>query len=372
MLNISFYSLWALSYFLIIAYTVIVFSILMYCVPSIKDIINYSKFKKINNFDYCTGYDMTRFLITPTILIFLIVFSWSSPIITSWFNNLFFSSLQLKMSYLVILFFIFTTVIISSSVYFNSKEIYDFYLILFNFFLWVFFLFYSNNFFVVIFFLEIISTLIFLLLITSTFSTTYFYNNLNLNTYNYFHNSTPFFFIQMLLFFFWISLISSLNLFMSLILFYLKFLTFDWYFFEFLFFYITSTVNFKNIFFFMFIWFNILCCIFLKCGLAPFYFWKPVFFKGMSLHLIFFYITFYYFFLIIFLSLFLIIFFNDIFFYFININILMLMFGFFILLSTICEAYYLKSFLAVSSILNTIFIFLALNSLNNFDLYFFI
>jgi hypothetical protein len=86
---------------------------------------------------------------------------------------------------------------------------------------------FTNDIFNLYVFIEILSTLITLLLITSTFSTTYFYNNLNLNLHNYFNNTTPFFFVQMLMYFFWISLISSLNLFFFLILFYIKFLTFD-------------------------------------------------------------------------------------------------------------------------------------------------
>jgi hypothetical protein len=68
---------------------------------------------------------------------------------------------------------------------------------------------------------------------------------------------------------------------------------------------------------------------------------------------------------------FLIIYLNEIFYFFIIINMCLLMIGFFILLFIICEAFYLKTFLAVSSIINTLFIFLSLNGTNFIDFIFF-
>ena len=240
------------------------------------------------------------------------------------------------------------------------------------FFFWIHFIFFANTIFTFIFFIEIISTLISLLIITSVFSTTYFYNNLNLNFHNYFNNTTPFFFVQMLLYFFWISLVSSLNLFFFLILFYLKFLTFDWFFFEFIFIYIINVSDLKDIFFIVIIWFNLLFCIFLKCGLVPFYFWKPIFFKGMPTHSLFFYILFFYFFIFLFFLIFFLSYLSEIFYFFIGVNICILLTGFFILLFILCEAYYLKAFLALSSILNTLFVFLALNGTSTFDFNFYL
>ena len=234
------------------------------------------------------------------------------------------------------------------------------------------FLFHANTLFTVIFFIEILSTLVFLLLITSAFSTTYFYNNLNLNLHSYFNPSTPLTYLQMLMFYFWISLIASLNLFFFFILFYLKFFTFDWFLLEFIFYYIILANDYKDVFFIVFVWLNLLFSIFLKCGLVPFYFWKPAFFKGIPLHALFFYIFFFYFFIFLFFIYFFLVYVNEVFFFFLYVNVCLLLVGFLILLFILCEAYYLKAFLALSSILNTLFVFLALNGITFTDFIFFI
>lgn len=362
--------LWSFSYFFTFIYITVVFSLILYAIPSIKDVINYTKFKKNNNFEYLTGFDLYLILLTPLFLILILIFSWSSFSISAWFGNIIFSNFQYKITFLVLFIFYLILTIYSTSFYFSSKEIYDYFITCYNFFFWIVFLFTANTIFTLIFFIEILSTLIFLMLATSTFSTTYFYNNLNLNLHNYFNLTTPFFFVQMLMYFFWISLISSLNLFFFLILFYLKFLTFDWFFFEYIFFYIINLSQFKDVFFVIFVWFNLLFSIFLKCGLVPFYFWKPVFFKGIPVHALLFYIVFFYFFIFLFFIYFFLIYLNEIFFFFIGINICLLLIGFFILLFIICEAYYIKAFLAMSSIINTLFVFLALNGTNVVDFFF--
>jgi len=248
----------------------------------------------------------------------------------------------------------------TTSFYFSNKQTYDFIIIIFNFFYWIFFLFLSNNLFTFIFFIEILSTLIFVLLINSTFSTVYFYNNLDHNLHSYFSNSTPVFFLQTLMYFFWISLITSLNLFFFLVLFYIKFLTFDMNLFEFVFYNLTVLHDFKDLFSILIIWFNFLFCVFLKCGLVPFYFWKPIFFKGIPLHSLFFYV-FFYFYLFLFVIFFILTFATEIFFFFVFVNILLILIGFLMLLFILCEAYYLKAFFALSSIINTLFVFIALN-----------
>jgi len=212
------------------------------------------------------------------------------------------------------------------------------------------------------FFIEVLSALITLLLITSVFSSTYFYNNLSLTSHSYFNQSTPFSFLQTLMFFFWISLISSLNLFLFLILFYLKFLTFDWFTVDSIFYYIVSISDLKSLFFISLSWFTFMFCVFLKCGLVPFYFWKPMFFKGIPLHALFFYIFFFYFFIFYFFIYFFIVYLNELFYFNMFVNLSMLISGSIFLIFILCESYYIKSFLAMSSILNTLFVFLAMSS----------
>jgi hypothetical protein len=145
-------------------------------------------------------------------------------------------------------------------------------------------------------------------------------------------------------------------------LFYVKFLTFDWYTLEAVFYYIVSISDLKSIFFTSLVWFNFMFCIFLKCGLVPFYFWKPVFFKGIPAHALFFYIFFFYFSIFLFFIYFLIVYLSDIFYFNLIINLILIVLGIFFLMFILCESYYIKAFLAMSSILNTLLIFLAMSS----------
>lgn len=163
-------------------------------------------------------------------------------------------------------------------------------------------------------------------------------------------------------FVFWISLISSLNLFVFLTLMYFRFYTFDWYMMEHVFTYLITLNDVKSVFALSLVWLNFLFCIFLKCGLVPFYFWKPIFFKGIPLHTLFFYITFFYFFLFYFFIYFLIIYFNELFYFNMFVNVLLLVLGLIILIFLVCESFYIKAFLAMSSILNTLLVFLTMNS----------
>lgn len=193
MFFISFSSLWSFSYFFLFIYIIVIFSIILYTLPSLKNSLNYTKLKKNTNFSYLSGFDLYPLFLTPLFLLLIINLSWSSNVFLVWFGNLIFTGFQYKFLYFFLFFFLLIITVYSTSFYFSSKEIYDYLLTIFNFFFWLFFLFLSNTFFTFIFFIEILSTLIFLLLITSSFSTTYFYNNLNLNLHNYFNQTTPFF-----------------------------------------------------------------------------------------------------------------------------------------------------------------------------------
>ena len=86
----------------------------------------------------------------------------------------------------------------------------------FNILYWTVLLYCANSLFSIIFVVEVISTLIFLILTTSTFSTVFFYKNINFDSKNFFQNNVPYVFLQSILFYFWVSLISSLNLFVFL------------------------------------------------------------------------------------------------------------------------------------------------------------
>ncbi len=301
-------------------------------------------------------------------LLILLNFSWTGPVTLAWFSHLLFGPTQLKLFYLVTFFFSISLYLFISNAYFASQNIYDYTITLYNFFLWTFLIFLSNNVFTFIFFLEVISILINLLIVTSTFSSLYFYNNASLTKSNYFQNSLPITFLQTLLFFFWISLLSALNLFIVLIFMYLKFLTFDWFLLETIFFYSLTLANLKGVFYVLLIWLNFLFCVFLKCGLVPFFFWKPTFFKGIPTHSLMFYITFFYFFLFLFLLLFLLTYMSDLFYFYNILNLGLLSVGILLLLVIVLESFFIKTFLAISSIINTLIVFLALTGVNIFDI----
>lgn len=354
--------LWSVTFFFSIFYIFICFLMICYIIFSIKIYNISSSSIKTSTFDYLSPFDSFWLFFTFIIIFYCICSSWSSHFILIWFGNLLFSSFQYKFFYFILLFFYFIILFYASIIYSTNKEFIDFIITNFSFFIWFFFFFCSNNLFVTIFFIEIFSTLIFMLLISSNFSTIIFFNNLNLNNFLYFQQSMPTYYITSLVYFFWISLVASLNLFLSLILFYIKFFQFDWYMIEYIFQFFILISSFKDIFFITIVWFYFLFSVFLKCGLVPFFFWKPIFFKGVSILFLFFYIIIYYFFILLFFFYFFLIYINEVFFYFLFLNVFTLLIGFIILLSILCEAYYIKSFLAMSSILNTLFLFLALNS----------
>ena len=334
----------------------------MYLVSNVKEFTSYNSFMNTSSFTHVSGFDLLPTLSTPLLLILFVNFSWISSDLLSWFGHLFFSGFQMKITYIILTMFYFIWLAYITSFYYTSQEVYDYTIVSYSFFLWTLFLFYANNIMTVVFFIEILSTLIMLIIVTSTFSSTYFYNNLNLDQHNYFNQTLPTSFLQTIMFFFWISLVSSLNLFVFLTLFYLKFFSLDWATIEVVFFHIVRVSDMKYIFSISLTWLTFLFCIFLKCGLVPFYFWKPIFFKGIPLHVLFFYITFFYFFLFLFFTYFFIFYLGELFYFNLFLNVVILTLGLVILIFIICESFYIKAFLAMSSILNTLFVFLALNS----------
>jgi hypothetical protein len=359
--------MWSLSYFFVYTYLIFIMSVLLYLISNLKDYVNTPSLKNFSNFSFLTGFDLAPLLFTPLILILYVLFTWVSPVVTGWFGHLTFTPFQFKVNFILITFFYLILIAYVSTFYYSSQEVYDFMIVVYNFYLWIMLLFLSNNLFTFIFFMEILSAIITLLLVSSVFSSVYFYNNLSLTLNNYFNTTTPFAFLQTLVFFFWISLIASLNLFVFLILLYLKFLTFDWFLLESIFSYVIASGNIKGIFYIALGWTNFLFCIFLKCGVVPFYFWKPIFFKGVPLHALLFYIVFYYFTVILFFLHFFIVYLNDLFYFNTAVNLIILVIGLIFLMFIVLESYYVKSFLAISSIINTVFVFLAMTGFNITD-----
>ena len=317
---------------------------------------------------FINSFDVLYFIITPLVLIIATLSFWVAPSVSVWFGHVIVTSFQTKMAVLITSNFFLVVIALLSFVYFTSREVYDFIITLFNFFYWTTILFFANTIFTTIFVIEVLSTLIFLLLITSSFSSTFFYRNLNLSFGHLFQQSTPFSYLQSILYFFWVSLISSLNLFLFCLLFYFKLFSLDWYLLEHVFLYFASTATLREIASLGLTWFVLIFCIFLKCGIAPLYIWKPTFFKGVPFYTIFFYVCFFYFILFIFTIHLLTSYFSEIFYFYSHVTLLFVITGLVTLLFVICESYYLKVFLAMSSILNSLFVILALVTVHSTDL----
>ena len=228
----------------------------------------------------------------------------------------------------------------------------------------------SNNIFTFIFFLELVSATITLLLVSSSFSSYHFYNNLSFSKHTYFSNSTPTAFLQTLMFFFWITLVSSLLLFLSILTFYIRFFSFDFNLLTTVFSFLLFTSSTQSLIIFSFSWFILLTSISIKCGLLPFYLWKPSFFKGMSIHSLFFYIYIYYF-TVFFLFVYILCFyFHELFVFYIVFTLILVILATLGLTALLFESFYIKSFLALSSILNSTLVLYALCGFQTVDFLF--
>ena len=361
---------WSILYFSYSLYLLFFFSALLYLVPNMSTYTQAANVNSTSSFESVDGTNLLKLLLTPLFLILTLHFAWSGPTVTAWFGHITFSTFQYKMTPLLFVLFASYLTVVAANTHYSTTQAYDFTSTLFHFVTWVWMLFFSNNLFTFIFFLELLSALVMLLLITSTFSSAHLYNTLQYSSASYFQTSTPTAFLQTLLMFFWTTLVASLVLFTFTMVFYLQFLTFDWNITSALFNFLISTSSLKAVFTLAFTWLLMLLCVFLKCGIVPFYLWKPAFFRGMTLLSLFFYVYVYYF--AIFFYFIYVIFFqlNELFAFNIYIIIILILMGTLLMGSILFESLYLKAFLALSSILNSLLIFYALCSLQAVDLIF--
>lgn len=361
--------MWSATYFFFLIYNVFLVSFIIYLIPVLTNVQKYNYFKTKSFFTMIHWTGMMN-IITIFIISFYIVNSfWFNSNLSVWFGHLIVFNFNLKILNinLFVLFLVFYTIISNS--YFSSKEIYDYIITIINSFFWVTLLFFINSIFSTIFIVEVLSTIIFLLIITSNYSTTFYYNTIDLSKGIYSQQVFPHSYIQSLLFFFWVSLIASLNLFLFITLFFFKIYTFDWFLIEHIFNYFILTNSFWDIISLTIPWFIFIFSVFLKCGLVPFFFWKPVFFKGLSFHMLFVYICYFYFYFFLFIIHLLTTYFSEIYYYYLFLMSLILLISVIFLLMILCESYYIKIFLAMSSILNSVLVFIGLSSLHHIDFF---
>jgi hypothetical protein len=148
---------------------------------------------------------------------------------------------------------------------------------------------------------------------------------------------------------------SESNLFLFILFLFIKIHTLDWFTLEHVFLYLTHVSSLKDLISLGCAWLVLLLSIFIKSGIAPLYLYKPTFFKGLPFYTLFFYICFFYFSFFIFTIHLLNSYFAEIFYFYSSIMTLLVLSGLVMLLFIICESYYLKIFLAISSILNSLF-----------------
>ena len=363
-------SIWALFYFSHLLYLIFVFSTVLYVLPNLATFSGANNFAKSSSFFSQDGLDLFKLTVSPLFLIFLLHITWSGPSLTAWFGHIIFSQYKFKITYLLFSFFLTYLLSFLMTTHYSATNVYDYTLTTFNFFLWLWLTFFSNNLFTFIFFLELLSASVTLLLVTSTFSSMHFYNSSSYSRHNYFQISTPTALLQTLMFFFWITLVASLLLFLFLITFYFKFLTFDWNLVDSVFSYLIATTSIKGLFTLSFSWLLLLICVLIKCGIVPFYLWKPVFFKGMTLLSLFFYVYVYYFSIFFFFTYVLFFYLNELFFTNLYIVIGLAIIAVLGLSLILFESFYIKSFLALSSILNSVLVLFALCSYHSSDFMF--
>ena len=158
-------------------------------------------------------------------LVFLVYINWQSPNLILWFNHFIFVNLQLKLLCVVLLLCAFTLLLLTSLMSSLNKDTTDFLLVLLNLFYWVGLLFFATNLFTFIFLIEILTILLFLLLPVS-----YLFNNdktvMIINSYNS-NNLIYVKLIDTLLFFYWLSYLTSIFVFLILFFVYSTFYTLE-------------------------------------------------------------------------------------------------------------------------------------------------
>ncbi len=343
------------------------FSFLIYLFPITH---TYTFIKVKSKFFFNNAFILLWQYLTLFTLMLILLSLTKTTILGIWSNHFLISSYSIKTFLLVFVVALVVFLILSSSLYLSSKEVFDFFLTIVNFHLWVTVLFFTNSLFTLFFVIEVLTALIFLLLVVSTFSTAFFYNNTNLAYYNFIQTALPASLFQSIIFYFWISLFSSLFLYLFLLLFYTKFYSFDWFLLEYIF---TNTITVgatSQLFKTSIVWFFLISALFIKIGLLPFFIWKPVFFKNLSYYFLLWYITFYYLFLFLFINQLLTNLLSYFFFYFVFLLLVLLSLSIFFLATIVLETYYIKSFLAISSIINSTYVFLVMISSEYTDLLF--
>ena len=345
-------------------YLILVVSILFYLLPNIAMFTSSNLTSTSNHFSSLSAFEIAKFICTFPLIALVYHATWISPSVTLWFGHLTFSVFQFKVFYILSLMFMTYLLALFTTTHISSLLVYDYMVVLFHIWVWVWVLFFANNLFSLIFFIELLSISIMLLLITNVFTSTYFYNLTSYSKHSYFSHSYPTTFLQTLLTFFWMTLVSSLLLFFFITLFYLLVLTFDLNLIGLLFTFLSISAELSSLTSLSIVWFLFILCIFIKGGIVPFFLWKPSFFKGISYLALFFYIYIYYFALFVYLIYCVFFLLNELLLLYLYLLVGLLSLGSITVSGILFESFYIKAFLALSSILNSLILFFAITSLH--------
>ena len=355
-----------LFYFSYLMYVLLIVSSLLYVLPNIMTFARTNETFRNCMFATLTLRETSKFIYTFPILILMYHSLWVSPGLTLWFGHLTFTALQFKVLYLVSVMFGTYLISLCNVTHLSSRLVYDYVITVFHIWVWLWVLFFTNNLFSLIFFVELLSISVTLLLVTSVFTSSHFYNVTSYTTHTYFQHSYPTTLLHTLITFFWMTLVSSLLLFLFLIVFHVLILTFDLSLINSLFVFLTSSSETALVTSLSLTWFMIILCIFIKGGIVPFFVWKPSFFKGISYLALFFYIYVYYFTLFLYFIYCIFFILNELLLFYLYLLIGLVSLGAIIISGILFESFYLKSFFALSSILNSLIIFFTVAGLDSF------
>ena len=284
---------------------------------------------------------------------------WSFYIYSAWFGHLICGEFQFFIINLLTNLFILLFLIYKIIFWYSTREINDYIITCFFIYNWSIFLFFSNSLFTTIFFFEIISISVFLLFLNICFSS----YNIRYNAFLYVNRRYSSFFIlnyylNSLIFYYWISFIASVGMFIFLSLFLINFCSFEWFFINLIFIYETQTLIKFDLFYYNIIWYFFLMFFFIKIGLSPIYLWKPLFLKGLPTYVLFFYLIFYYTSILIYFLFLLNNYFSPILIYFNITNFIVTFSGILLLFFSISNIFFFKSFLGFSSMINSLLLIL--------------
>lgn len=353
---------WNLVFILNAGYGLLVFSVFCFSLPVLVSRVITSQVSQPVTWVFIPQMACTVLISLIFVLLMGQVGGWTHYALILWFGHLAFTSFQAHIILIFAVFGFISAWSVTSTWTNTTRESFDLGMVVVHLLFWEVLLFAANSLLTVLLLIELLTTAVFVVLVSSSFSSFSFYSTLDFHRARSFTTGGPAGFLRSLLSLFWMSLVISLNLFLFLILFVLHFGTTDWFVIEYVFMYFVQTYEMPWPTHITLVWWNLLISVFLKCGLVPFYFWKPVFFKNLPIFTLFIYIVLFYFFLILFLISFFVATLGELFLFFSLCNVLLLAAGLFSVILLLLDSYMIKTFLAMSSILNTLLVFLVMSS----------